>query len=199
MLITNNPIPLGLYGDKGLLCSRSVTTDDAVTVTTTRSDNNTDILCQVHYPRNCSDQPLAEVGSNVSVGNNVTVYLSVLGNTCKVGDGANTKFSVLYPGSVIDTRLIENSILGADTFVGDGACLTNFRFDRKTVQVVKNGVTIDTGNYAVGVCLDHGVYLGSGCIVAPGREIPNGLRILPEKDQVITKTYGERVAGYRTV
>ncbi|MEM2904926.1 MAG: hypothetical protein QW057_07990 [Candidatus Bathyarchaeia archaeon] len=143
---------------------------------------------------------LAEIGNNVSIGNNVAVYLSVLGDRCKIFDGANIEFSVLYPGSVIDARLIEASLLGIDSFVGDGASLTDFRFDRKTIQVVKDSVAIDTGNHVLGVCLGHRAYLGSGCIVAPGREIPNGLRIVPEKSKVITKASGdEEMEGCRRV
>ena len=125
------------------------------------------------------------VGDGTFIGNNVTVELSVVGENCTIINGCTIEYSVAYPGALINSRFMNASVCGRDTFVGDGVTFADFRFDGKPVTVMKNGVKVDTGNTFVGSCLGHGVYLGSGCVVAPGRAIPNGLRISPEKQRVI--------------
>ena len=125
------------------------------------------------------------VGDGTYIGNNVTLELSVVGENCTIINGCTVEFSAIYPGSLINRRFINASLCGKDTFVGDGVTFADFRFDGKPVIVMKNGATVDTGNTFLGSCLGHGVYLGSGCVVAPGRAIRNGLRISPEKQRVI--------------
>ena len=70
--------------------------------------------------------------------------------------------------------------------MGANITLTDFRFDNKNILVDKNGIKVDSGNIFLGSCLGHEVYLGSGCIIAPGRMIPNGLRIVLEKGRIFT-------------
>ena len=97
-------------------------------------------------------------------------------------------------------RLISISLCGRNTFIGDGVVLSDFRLDRKPVMVVKDGKRIDTENTFIGSCLGLNVYLGAGCIVAPGRTIPNGTRISPEESKIIRKCQVEQeIQGYRRV
>jgi acetyltransferase-like isoleucine patch superfamily enzyme len=126
--------------------------------------------------------------------------LAVAGERTYVGNGTVLQVSLLYPGAVAANRAIASSICGRDTFLGEGVVLTDFRFDGKTVSVLKGGVQVDTGNPMVGACLGHGVYLGGGCIVAPGRSIPNGLRLVPGESRVIQQfgPNGE-VPGYQRI
>ncbi len=125
------------------------------------------------------------VGAGTFIGSNVTLELSVVGGNCTIINGCTIQYSVIYPRALVNSRFLNVSVCGRDTFVGDGVTFADFRFDGKPVTVIKNGVKVDTGNAFVGSCLGHGAYLGSGCVVAPGRVIPNGLRISPEKQRVI--------------
>lgn len=78
--------------------------------------------------------------------------------------------------------------------------LTDFRFDGQPIKVVKNGTVIDTENTFIGSCLGHNVYLGSGTIIASGRAIPNGLRILPENSRFVRKLDTDGIApGFQKV
>jgi len=158
--------------------------------------------------RNCDIHPTAyiegsTIGDNVVVGagsviresmigdgtfiqNNVVVELSVVGENCNIRNGATAQYSCLYPGAFTMTRLISASLCGRDTFLGDGVVLTDFRLDGETVSVVRDGEMVDTENRIVGCCLGHSVYLGAGCVVAPGRAIPNGWQVVPGEQRVIT-------------
>ena len=76
-------------------------------------------------------------------------------------------------------------MLGRNGFIGDGVSLTDYRFDGKNITVLKNGMVVDTGNRILGSCVGHGAYLAAGTIVAPGRAIPNGTRIVPKCGLII--------------
>lgn len=125
------------------------------------------------------------VGSNTYIANAAAAELSVIGEGCVLQGGAVVQYCVLYPGAFTFSKGLNASMCGRDTFVGDGACLTDFRFDGAPVTVMKCGTRVSTGNTFLGACLGHNVYLGSGCVIAPGRAIPNGLHIAVAKERLI--------------
>jgi len=121
------------------------------------------------------------------IANNVNVSYSVIGDGCHIRDGACIQYSVLYPGAFVACSFLNCSFMGRDTFIGDGTTLTDFRFDGKNVTVLKDGVSVDSGNMFLGGCLGHGVYVGSGVILAPGREIPNNVKLLPAGNMIVSR------------
>ncbi len=188
-----------------------------------RSLNRWKILRQTNrIGRNCDIHPAAYVegstiGDNVRIGagsvireslvgdgayiaDNATVVLSIIGERCTIMNGCTIQYCVLYPGTFSNARFMDVSLCGRDTFVGDGVTFTDFRFDGRTVRVLKDGAVVDTENTFIGCCLGHGVYVGSGCVLASGRAIPNGWRIVPEKDRVMSGCGPDQgVPGYRVV
>ena len=124
------------------------------------------------------------IGDNVTLGNSVVVEASVLGEKSTVLHG-HIMFSVIYPELFSVSQLISASLIGRKSFTGSGVTLTDYRLDKKNITVIQDGIKVDTGNRLMGSCLGHDVYLGSGCIVAPGRSIPSGMRIAPSKERVI--------------
>jgi len=97
------------------------------------------------------------------------------------------------------TGIVSASIVGKDCFIGGGAYLADFRFDGKTVHTIKAGKIIDTENIFFGCCLGNNVYLGSGCVVAPGRIVPSNTHIVLEKDRSITSFKEKSPAGFRLI
>ena len=143
---------------------------------------------------------LSVIGDKTSIGSNVTIESSVIGEECAIDSGCGTFCTVLYPRTISSSRLIFISLCGRDAFIADAAFLADFRLDGKPITVTKNGLTVNTGVLALGSCLGHGVYLGAGCIVAPGTAIPNWLRIIPEKTRVIGKINPDgSISGHRTI
>jgi hypothetical protein len=106
---------------------------------------------------------------------------------------------VLYPRAVSSSRLLLTSTCGRDTFISDLAGLADFRFDGKRIEVMKNGVPVNTGVINLGACLGHGVYLGGGCGVAPATAIPNGLRIFPKKPLIAGVSPDGTIPGHRII
>jgi UDP-3-O-[3-hydroxymyristoyl] glucosamine N-acyltransferase len=140
------------------------------------------------------------VGDNSYIANNAAVELSVIGAESVLQSGVVVQYSVLYPGAFTFAIELNACLLGKDTFIGSGATLADFRLDGNSVTVIKDGQKVNTGNTFLGACLGHGAYLGSGCIVAPGRAIPNGMRINPENSRIISKCDTEQeILGYRRI
>jgi len=140
------------------------------------------------------------IADNSYIGNNVTIDLSVVGGECNIRNGAVIQYAVLYPGTFTMNRLISICLCGRDTFIGDGVVLTDFRLDGKTIFVIKDEKQIDTKNTFLGSCLGHNVYLGAGCIIAPGRTVPNNTRIAPDESRIIRKIQRDQeVQGHRRI
>jgi len=187
-----------------------------------RSLDRWKILCQLNkIGRNCDIHPTAyiegsTIGDDVTIGARVTIRESVIGSGAFIGNGVvieesvigekstiltgHILYSVLYPGTFTVAQMISASLIGKDTFIGSDVVLTDFRLDGKNVLVVKDGAKIDTGNKLIGCCLGHGVYLGAGSIVAPGRAIPGGMRIAPERERIVSSCNSDQnVPGFRLV
>jgi len=139
------------------------------------------------------------VGEGSFIGNGVVVEESVIGEGSTILNG-HILYSVLYPHSFSVAEMVSASLVGRDTFMGLNSTLTDFRLDGKNVTVLKNGIPMDSGNTFLGSCLGHGVYLGSGCIVAPGRAVPCGLRLAARKEQTVWESFnGQALRDFRLV
>ena len=140
------------------------------------------------------------VGDGAYIANNASVELSVIGEHCALQGGAVVQYSVLYPGVLTTTHFVNASMCGRDSFIAAGAVPTDFRFDGNSVTVMKNNAKVDTGNSFLGACLGHGAYMGSGCILAPGRAVPNGLKITPGDERVLSGfNSGHEIEGFRII
>lgn len=187
-----------------------------------RSFNKWKILCQLNnIGKNCDIHPTAYVegsviGDNVAIGAGAVIRESVVGEGSFIGNGVVVEesvigegstilnghilYSVLYPHSFSVAEMVSASLVGRDTFMGLNSTLTDFCLDGKNVTVLKDGVAVDSGNTFLGSCLGHGVYLGSGCIVAPGRTVPCGLRLAARKDQTVWESSnGQAQKDFRLV
>ena len=140
----------------------------------------------------------AIIGDNSFVGNGVVIETSVVGENCTILNG-HILYSVLYPSVFTVTHMISASLIGGNSFIGSGAVLTDFRLDGKTMFVMKEGKKVDSGNIFLGCCLGDDVYLGSGCIVAPGRIIPSGSRVSLGKGRIITSISNDDEGEYQII
>jgi len=127
------------------------------------------------------------VGDGTYIANNVTVELGVVGEKSFIGNKSVIQYAVLYPGAFFTNAMISFGVMGGESFIGGGVTLSDFRLDGKHVTVMKDGILVSTDNPIIGSCLGHGVYLSAGCIVAPGRTIANGLRLVPAGQTVLRR------------
>lgn len=139
------------------------------------------------------------IGDDVFLGNGVKIETSVIGKKCTILHG-HILYSVLYPNIFTVAQMISSSLVGSESFIGSGVTLTDFRLDGNNITVIKDGAKVDTCNKFIGSCLGHGVYLGSGCVVAPGRTIPNSMRITPDKERVIMACSPDHeIGGFKNI
>ncbi|TSD02814.1 MAG: N-acetylglucosamine-1-phosphate uridyltransferase-like protein [Parcubacteria group bacterium Athens0714_16] len=175
--------------------------------------NNFGKNCDIHHTA-CIEGSL--IGNNVTIGAGAVIRNSTIGDGCLIGNGVIIEtsvigekssilnghiiFCVIYPGFFTITQAVSTSVIGRDCFIGLGAVLTDFRLDNKSISVIKDGVKIDTGSTLLGCCLGNNVYLGSGCIVAPGRIISNGTHISLSEEKVITGISDKKeINGFRII
>jgi len=122
------------------------------------------------------------VGAKSVVHNNCTVAYSVLGEGCQLRDGVNVTYSLLFPGAFTTSPFINTSVMGCDSFLPVGSVLADFRLDGRCVTLIKDGKTVNSGQRFLGCCLGHGAYIGAGIVIPPGREIPNGVKLLNREE-----------------
>jgi len=138
------------------------------------------------------------IDDSVFIEKNVVIDSSIIGTGSRVSQ-AEIAYSVLYPGSSVACFLL-TCLIGKNALTAVGADFTDFRFDGSHVFVMKNDVLVNTQNEILGVCLGHGVFIGSGCLVAPGRMIPGGVRIVVEENRTIRGcTPDKNIPGFRLI
>ena len=129
----------------------------------------------------------SNIANNATIENGVTLNFSIVGEGSYIADGTVIRYSTIYPNTFIGFSTSSAQVFGRNCFVGDGVTLTDYRLDGKNITILKNGKVVDTGNKLLGSCIGHDTYLAAGTIVAPGRAIPNGTRIMPENCRIIQK------------
>ncbi len=116
------------------------------------------------------------VGEDTALRDGVRLEFSVVGSGSLIVNGAAVLHSVLYPETMSNARFMNCCVTGRRSFVAGHVALSDFRFDGRTILVQQGGASVDTGLRVLGSCLGHGAFLGSGCVVAPGEEVPSGQR-----------------------
>lgn len=134
----------------------------------------------------------AVIGDQAVIADRVSVLYSVIGDRCNIREGTSLQFTLMYPDSFSSCRFMNVSTLGRGCFVGDGAVLTDFRFDGATQKVLHEGRLVDTGSIFLGPCIGPGSYIGSGVIVGPARQVPGGTRIVVGDSRLLL---GDRIQG----
>lgn len=157
--------------------------------------------------RGCDIHPTAwlegaEIGENVHIGANVVIRMSNIGDGCDIGDGSVVKHSVVGSGSVLfDDLTLGFSVCYPETFLIHGpyhlsvfgrssamfaTILGDFRVDGKPIRLDVNGELVPYPFPFIGSFIGHRTRVAGGCIIAPGRIIPNDLLIFPPPNAVLT-------------
>ena len=119
------------------------------------------------------------IGKNSVIANNSTVAYSVLDEDCQLRNGVAVTYSLLFLKALTTCSFLNAFVMGRNSFIAVGSVLTDYRFDGKAVTVLKDGKVVDSGHIILGGCLGHNAYVGAGVTIAPGREIHNGAKLLP--------------------
>jgi hypothetical protein len=160
------------------------------------------------FGKNCRIHPTAVVegcvlGDNVQIGANCVVRLSTLGDNTTLEENVTLTYSVLGPGCYVANGNIVNlcmcyenvflihgpyqfSLFGRS--VGVMAVINcDFRLDQKSIRFMSSEGLIDSKQSLLGICYGHNSVVGGGNIIAPGRIVPNEIKIPPPKSILISK------------
>jgi acetyltransferase-like isoleucine patch superfamily enzyme len=126
------------------------------------------------------------LGAGVQVLPGAGVEFSTLGAGAMVASNCNVNFCVLYPGAAACQYLLQLSVLGRDVVTTGAAFSMDMHFTRD-VHVEKDGRLEPAGTRFLGCCLGHGVTLGTGFWLAPGRAVPNGYVVVRDPSAVLAR------------
>lgn len=156
--------------------------------------------------RNVDIHPTARVegcliGDNVTIGAQALVRASIIGDGAVLEDRCNVAYSVVGAGSFVSKyTLIYTSAIFEEANVGMSMqmCLVGRRAaltPRATpidvvpggrVRVQHRGRVVPVDLPVLGSCYGHDTFVGADLYIGPGRALPNGTRIGPRPERVLT-------------
>lgn len=142
------------------------------------------------------------IGDGVRIGPQALVRASIIGAGSVLEERVNVSFSVVGDGAFVSKNSLvyasasmENADLG---MTGMQMCLAGRRSamtPRATATDVLPGrkIKVRVGDRfeevdvpILGACFGHDTFIGADIYIAPGREIPNGVRLGPQPERVLT-------------
>lgn len=132
------------------------------------------------------------IGAGATVEDHVTSRLAVIGRNSHVANYSMFNLSVLGERSSVGHIGGQACVIGRDSFVSTFATLQDLNL-RGNVKVLMDGKLRDSGVPFLGVAVGNGVKLGSGVTIAPGRMVPNDVRIWT--GDAITRIPADLAAG----
>ncbi len=153
------------------------------------------------HPTACVE--LSVLGDGCRVGPYALVRGSVLGNNVTVEERANVGYSVLGEKDFVSKNSTVFACVGfpnADLCInGMQYCMAGRRSAltslvrpmdmkyRDNVRVRMDGKSVEIAELMVGSCFGHDTFIGPEVLIAPGREIPNGVVVAPRPGAVMTR------------
>jgi bifunctional UDP-N-acetylglucosamine pyrophosphorylase/glucosamine-1-phosphate N-acetyltransferase len=110
----------------------------------------------------------AYIGKNVIVGNNALIRHSTIEEGSLVGYNTEIARSYVGPNNFFHCNYLGDSVIEANSNLGSGARLANFRFDQKESMLKKGDRKIPTGKTKFGAVLGQGAKLGINASIMPG-------------------------------
>ena len=119
------------------------------------------------------------IGPNTYVGNNVLIRGNTsIGRDCVIGYGVELKNCVMFGHSRVGRlSFIGDSVIGENVNIGSGTMTVNTTLERKTVQVLVDGVLQDSGFEKLGAFIGDNVEIGAGNTLPAGICLESGMHI----------------------
>lgn len=147
-----------------------------------------------------------ELADNVTIGANCVVRMSKIGSGTTVEDNVTLNYSLIGKDNYVSANNFINLCMTYDdvylihgpyqfSIYGRGVAVMavincDFRLDRKTIMIPTDRGLVDSGQTLLGIAYGHGSVVGGGNIIAPGRIVPNGVKITPPENIIISKFDG---------
>lgn len=144
-----------------------------------------------------------ELGEGVTIGANCVVRMSKIEAGTTVEDNVTLNYSIIGKDNYISANNFINlcmtyenvylihgpyqfSIYGKNVAVM-AVINCDFRLDTKSIVIPTDKGLVDSKQTLLGIAYGHGSVVGGGNIIAPGRIVPNGIKIAPPGQIIISK------------
>ncbi len=129
---------------------------------------------------------LSHIGSGTTLEENVTLTYSVLGEDCYIANNNIVNLCMCYESVFLIHGPYQFSMYGKN--VGVMAVINcDFRLDQKPIKFMSSQGLINSHSTLLGICYGHNSVVGGGNIIAPGRIVPNDIKITPPESIIISK------------
>lgn len=121
----------------------------------------------------------AYIGPNTIIGNHALIRQSMIERDVIVGFGSEVTRSYIGPKCMLHHNFIGDSVLEAEVNPSFGTVTTNWRLDKKTVQLKTLTANVKTNKEKLGAILAKRVFCGVNCSFMPGATVGADARIYP--------------------
>ncbi|MFH1959172.1 MAG: hypothetical protein ABIJ22_02485, partial [Patescibacteria group bacterium] len=121
----------------------------------------------------------AYIGPNTIIGNHALIRQSMIERDVIVGFGSEVTRSYIGPKCMLHHNFIGDSVLEAEVNPSFGTVTTNWRLDKKTVQLKTLTANVKTNKEKLGAILAKRVFCGVNCSFMPGVTVGADARIYP--------------------
>lgn len=159
-------------------------------------DGNNDIgrNCNIHptaYLEGCTIGDGATIGAHAvlrwsDIGEGAHIYDSVNMMRGIIGEGTTVHLqhrvvhAVTYPECFLISGALQFSIMGRASAIF-AAWITDARMDQRGVRTIVGGQVVDSGMRFLGAILGHRAKVTAGVVTAPGRIVPGGVTVYPDR------------------
>lgn len=134
----------------------------------------------IHIGHRVRISPFVCIQGPIVIENDVTIGKSAqirgpshIGKGVLIGSFAEIKRSILWDGvSIGPGSYVGDSYIDEGVFFGAHVRTSNYRQDGGSISVMVDGERVDTGMNKLGCYVGKKTFLGVGCKIYPGREVP---------------------------
>lgn len=153
------------------------------------------------------------IGDNVTIGPQALVRASIIGAGSLLEERVNVAYSVVGARNFVSKNSVVYASASMDDanlgMIGMQMCLVGKRAaltpratptdvlpgSARRLKVKDDGALVEIDLPLLGSCFGHDTYIGADLYIAPGRELPNGVRIGPAPERVLSSIPEEIDAG----
>ena len=143
------------------------------------------------------------IGDNVSIGAQALVRNSIISAGSTLQERVNVAFSVIGKNSFVSKHSVVHACASFEEadmcmrgmqfcLVGRRAALTTRATPidispGKPIRVKSEGSVQEVKQKMLGTCFGHDVFIGADVYIAPGRSIPNNIKIVSDTSKILTR------------
>lgn len=128
----------------------------------------------------------SHIGDNVDISEFANVRFSCVGHDTQIISRARISFCLVYPRVFFVAQGLQFAVVGRESQLYS-SIYSDFRLDKKPLKTLFRGKLVDSHMPFMGPTIGHRAKIAAGFVLAPGRFVPNGITVYPNKISVLNK------------